>query len=101
MNRSRMMQKTLLTPIEASQWLSVSVRTIYWWYAMGKIDGINITGRTLRIFRTSLQRLTEMKVLETNASVKSRIGGLEGKVDGSVQAGGEDRLLDLHPQDMR
>ena len=54
-------QKTLLTPREASQRLSVSVATVYWWYAMGKIDGINISGGTLRLFAQSLQDFSETR----------------------------------------
>jgi len=61
MKAGRVTQKTLLTPREASQRLSVSVATIYWWYAMGKIDGVNISGGTLRLFARSLQDFSETR----------------------------------------
>jgi excisionase family DNA binding protein len=54
-------QKSLLTPREASKKLSVSVATIYWWYAMGKIEGVNISGGTLRLFAHSLQDFSEAR----------------------------------------
>jgi excisionase family DNA binding protein len=54
-------QKTLLTPREASQRLSVSVATVYWWYAMGKIDGVNISGGTLRLFASSLRDFCNLR----------------------------------------
>jgi hypothetical protein len=50
-------QKTLLKPSEAAARFQVPVGTIYTWYALGKIDGINLNGKTLRIFSRSLLEL--------------------------------------------
>ncbi|MGA2108526.1 MAG: helix-turn-helix domain-containing protein [Syntrophorhabdales bacterium] len=48
------LQKTLLTPAEASALSNVSLRTIYFWYRTGNIKGINVNGKCLRIFSKSI-----------------------------------------------
>lgn len=57
MEGSEVDQKTLLRPSEASVRFQVPVKTIYIWYALGKIDGVTLNGRTLRIFSRSLRNL--------------------------------------------
>jgi hypothetical protein len=47
--------KTLLKPSEASAHFNIPLSTIYFWYQVGNIDGINVSGRCLRIFSKSLQ----------------------------------------------
>ena len=48
---------TFLTPREASVRFRVPIRTIYTGYQLGKIDGINVNGKCLRIFAASLIEL--------------------------------------------
>jgi hypothetical protein len=47
--------QTLMRPSEAAAHFDVPLRTIYFWYRVGKIDGINVNGKCLRIFSKSLQ----------------------------------------------
>ena len=49
--------KTLLKPAEAAALLGVSLRTVYLWCELGLIEGININGKSLRIFSQSLSKL--------------------------------------------
>jgi transposase len=46
--------KTLLTAREVSRRFGISIRTVYTWYQLGKITGINLTGKCLRIYGDSL-----------------------------------------------
>jgi len=45
--------RILLTPSEVASFFNVSVRTVYFWHKIGKIQGIKIW-RFLRICRNSL-----------------------------------------------
>lgn len=45
--------RKLLRPAEVAEIFSVTKRTIYTWYEMGKISGINVGG-TIRIYRQSV-----------------------------------------------
>ena len=66
--------RTLLRPSEASARFNIPLQTIYFWYRMGNIEGINVNGRCLRIFSRSLL-----------AFLGSRIPpGVENLVPGSV-----------------
>ncbi len=55
------LQKTLLTPAEASALFNVSVRTIYFWYRTGNIKGINVNGKCLRIFGKSIREFLRLR----------------------------------------
>ncbi len=44
MEDDELQQKTLLRPREAAAHFDVPLRTIYVWYQMGKIEGINMNG---------------------------------------------------------
>jgi hypothetical protein len=56
MQKGNPLEKTLLKPSEeASDHFKIPLLTIYPSYQMGNIDGINISGRCLRIFSKSLQ----------------------------------------------
>ena len=68
MKNDRLQQKSLIKASEASVELKVSVATIYKWYQMGKIDGLNVNGKSLRIFNESLLDF-----------VQSRVDGIERK----------------------
>ena len=54
-------EKTLLTPNEASLRFNVPLRTIYTWYRIGNIKGVNVNGKCLRIFSTSIQEFLRSK----------------------------------------
>jgi predicted site-specific integrase-resolvase len=47
--------RTLLKPSEASTRFNVPLPTIYFWYRVGNIHGINVNGRCLRIYSASLE----------------------------------------------
>jgi hypothetical protein len=51
--------KTLLKPAEAAALLGVPLRTVYLWCELGLIEGININGKSLRIFSRSLSKQPE------------------------------------------
>jgi excisionase family DNA binding protein len=51
--------KTLLKPAEVAALLGVSLRTVYLWCELGLIEGININGKSLRIFSQSLSKKLE------------------------------------------
>jgi hypothetical protein len=61
MERRDQLQKTLLTPAEASALFNVSVRTIYFWYRTGNIKGINVNGKCLRILSKSIREFLRSK----------------------------------------
>ena len=46
--------RSLLTPFEVASFYDVSLRTVYFWHRIGKIQGIKIW-RFLRIYRSSLR----------------------------------------------
>ena len=48
--------QNLLTPFEVASFLDVSLRTVYFWHKIGKIQGIKIW-RFLRIYRSSLKEV--------------------------------------------
>jgi len=48
--------RILLTPSEVASFFNVSLRTVYFWHKIGKIQGIKIW-RFLRIYRNSLGRM--------------------------------------------
>jgi len=49
-------QETLLRPKKVATILNVSVKTVYDWIATGKIEGIKLPGRTLRIRDSDLKK---------------------------------------------
>ncbi len=53
--------RTLLKPAEAAARLGVPLRTVYLWCELGVIDGININGKSLRIFSASVSKQLEMQ----------------------------------------
>ena len=59
-NRDQL-HKTLLTPSEASARLNVPLRTIYFWHRTGRIKGVNVNGKCLRIFSESVSELLRSK----------------------------------------
>ncbi len=61
MEEREQLQKTLLTPAEASARFNVSLRTIYFWYRTGSIKGINVNGKCLRIFSKSISEFLRSK----------------------------------------
>jgi hypothetical protein len=54
MKPDKLQGKTLLRPGEAAVRFNVPLATIYVWYQLGKIDGINVNGKSLRLFSKSL-----------------------------------------------
>jgi excisionase family DNA binding protein len=61
MENDELQQRTLLRPKEAAARFDVPLRTIYTWYQLGKVQGINMNGRSLRIFNESLRELLESR----------------------------------------
>ena len=51
------MEKELLRPDEAAIMLRVSRWTIYRWIAEGTIDGVKIGRKSLRVYKSSIDRL--------------------------------------------
>ncbi len=47
-------EKSLLPVREVSQRFCIPVRTIYTWYQLGKIMGVNLNGRCLRLYKGSV-----------------------------------------------
>ena len=60
--------KTLIKATEAADRFNVPLSTIYTWHQMGKIDGVKLNGKSLRIFSESL-----------SAFLKSRNGRMREK----------------------
>lgn len=52
-------EKTLLRPDEVAAFCSVSVSTVYRWFECGKVDGIKISKKAIRIYRASVVGLAE------------------------------------------
>jgi len=61
-------EKTLIKAAEAADRFNVPVSTIYTWHQMGKIEGVKLNGKSLRIFSESLFTF-----------LKSRSGRMKGK----------------------
>ena len=75
MKDKELQQKTLLRPKEASERFSVPLSTIYLWFQLGKIDGVNVNGRSLRIFSKSLMEMLELrKARKDDLGVFGQIG---------------------------
>ncbi len=53
-----MQQDRLLRPSEVAHFLSVSRSTIYRWFWEGRIVGVKLSGGSLRILESSMQRMT-------------------------------------------
>lgn len=60
--------KTLIKATEAADRFNVPLSTIYTWHQMGKIEGVKLNGKSLRIFSESLFTF-----------LKSRNGRMRGK----------------------
>ncbi len=60
--------KTLIKASEASMQYNVPLRTIYTWFDQGKIEGVNVNGKSLRIFSASL-----LDRLPTRRNSKKRV----------------------------
>jgi excisionase family DNA binding protein len=54
-------RKTLLKPREVAARLDVPLSTIYVWYQLGKIEGVSVNGRSIRIFSESLRKLLKSR----------------------------------------
>lgn len=50
-------KKALYTPREVAEYFSVSVQTIYTWHNLGRIKGLKIAEKTLRIPRDEIVEL--------------------------------------------
>jgi excisionase family DNA binding protein len=69
-NREVAMNKPLLRVGEAADALAVSRWTIYRWVEEGRLEGTKIGRGSLRVFRTSLDRLVQNnKTQEMNLTV--------------------------------
>ena len=55
--------KSLLRPAKVAEILNVSLPTVYYWIAIGKIEAIKLPGRTLRISRSVVKELQEHTTL--------------------------------------
>jgi excisionase family DNA binding protein len=55
--------KALLRPAKVADILDVSVSTIYYWIAIGKLEAIKLPGKTLRISRLAIEELQEHTTL--------------------------------------
>ena len=44
-------QRTLLKASEVAARLDMPLSTIYVWYHLGKIEGVSVNGRSIRIFQ--------------------------------------------------
>ncbi|MEQ1794522.1 MAG: helix-turn-helix domain-containing protein [Nitrospira sp.] len=54
------MEKTLLRVGEAAEFLAVSRWTIYRWVEEGRLEGTKIGHGSLRVFRTSVDKLVQL-----------------------------------------
>ena len=66
-------EKTLIKATEAADRFNVPLSTIYTWHQMGKIEGVKLNGKSLRIFSASL--LTFLKSRNGRTSERERHGG--------------------------
>jgi excisionase family DNA binding protein len=70
LNKEIAMNKQLLRVGEAADVLAVSRWTIYRWVEEGRLEGTKIGRGSLRVFRTSLERLVQNnKTQEMNLTV--------------------------------
>jgi len=53
-NTDELPSRIFLTPSEVASFFNVSLRTVYFWHKIGKIQGIRIW-RFLRVYRNSLE----------------------------------------------
>ena len=53
--------KTLIKAADAANRFNVPLSTIYTWHQMGKIEGIKLNGKSLRIFSESLLAFLESR----------------------------------------
>ena len=53
--------KTLIKATEAADRFNVPLSTIYTWHQMGKIEGVKLNGKSLRIFSESLFAFLESR----------------------------------------
>jgi excisionase family DNA binding protein len=51
--------KTLLRPDEVAIFFSVSVKTVYGWVEIGKLEVSRASGKSLRIYRDSVLKLAK------------------------------------------
>ena len=65
--------KTLLRPREVSAYFAVPLTTVYTWYQLAKIDGINVNGRCLLIFRHSVIDFLASRVNNGRASQQAAL----------------------------
>ncbi len=54
---SELPNKELLRPSEVAEYLSVAISTIYSWVETGKIEGVKLPGKTIRIKRQTILNL--------------------------------------------
>ena len=54
---SELPNNTLLKPSTVAEYFQVSKKTIYLWVSVGKLDGVKLGGKTLRVTRESVDRL--------------------------------------------
>jgi excisionase family DNA binding protein len=54
--------KALLRPDEVAKYFSVSVKTVYRWIDMGRIEGVKIAGGLVRIPREAIDKTTQPAV---------------------------------------
>jgi hypothetical protein len=64
--------RTFVTASEVSALLNISRSTIYSWCLFGKVDGINPTGKCLRIFSRSLEEFLESRMYRKNLAAPRR-----------------------------
>ena len=61
MEYSKTYDKTLIKATEAADRFNVPLSTIYTWHQMGKIEGVKLNGKSLRIFSESLFAFLESR----------------------------------------
>jgi excisionase family DNA binding protein len=61
MEYRKICDKTLIKATEAADRFNVPLSTIYTWHQMGKIEGVKLNGKSLRIFSESLFAFLESR----------------------------------------
>jgi len=61
MENDKRSDKTFIKATEAADRCNVPLSTIYTWHQMGKIDGIKLNGKSLRIFSESFFAFLESR----------------------------------------
>jgi len=61
MEYRKICDKTLIKATEAADRFNVPLSTIYTWHQMGKIEGVKLNGKSLRIFSESLSTFLESR----------------------------------------